>query len=170
MKKKLVMKKFLMWSLLRCCDFGFIRVFEWSIQKLKTDQCEQLCTYPFPKVRCWYWSKKDYHDLVRKCRWYTFFSSSKLLQRFKWHVSMVLIIFKRYSMILPKKLSGKTRVQLSRSARNWPMEEIISCLPWAKVVCVCLDRILAINIMSVELVGRTVEMVLAWETACLFTP
>lgn len=35
MKKKLVMKKFLMWSLLRCCDFGFIRVFEWSIQKLK---------------------------------------------------------------------------------------------------------------------------------------
>lgn len=54
-------------------------------------------------------------------------------------------------MILPKKLSGKTRVQLSRSARNWPMEEIISCLPWAKVVCVCLDRILVINIMSVEL-------------------
>lgn len=73
-------------------------------------------------------------------------------------------------MILPKKLSGKTRVQLSRSARNWPMEEIISCLPWAEVVCVCLDRILVINIMSVELVGRTVEMVLAWETACLFTP
>lgn len=73
MKKKLVMKKFLIWSLLRCCDFGFIRVFEWSIQKLKTDQCEQLCTYPSPKVRCWYWSKKDYHDLVGKCRRYTFF-------------------------------------------------------------------------------------------------